>query len=586
MSRLLQLIKLMKTEKKEIAGAAFFGLAASLASVGLMAAAAYLISAAALHPPLYTLTLTILAVRFFGLTRAVTKYLERYLSHGAALAILSRIRVFFYEKIEQLAPAIFNTNKKGDLLSRVTSDVESLQYFFLRSLYPPLVMGLVFFSVIYFLHLFSMEAAFILLAGAAVGGAIVPLVLTYLYRGSLSRLRETQGELSGVLAEFLFGFIELKTNNRLAAAVGQIINKSGKLVQKQKQQAFLLGIGESLLAAVSYLTGWFILVIGIRLVEAGALPGIYLALIVLAGLTVFEAAAPMASLPGHLNESTEAAARLFSLTLAARAKSTARVIHLPNFNLEINNLSFAYPGEANKALKNFKMSLPQGKKIAIIGPSGSGKSSVVNLLLKFYEFYEGTICIGGSDFKSFDPETVRHYFGLVAQDNHLFNDTVRFNLQLAKPGADDQELLRTLEEVQLDYVSLDYLVGERGSALSGGEKQRLAVARVILKNAPILLLDEPTTGLDPVTERDILNLLWALNKNKSVVYISHGLRGLDEMDEIIVLNQGETVETGSVNDLIKKKGYFFQLREIEKLLLLSQQRDSFRQYPNGTVMIG
>jgi len=228
------------------------------------------------------------------------------------------------------------------------------------------------------------------------------------------------------------------------------------------------------------------------------------------------------------------------------------------------DLTFFYPNQDWPALKNITINLEPSKKIAVVGPSGSGKSSLLNIILRFYEYEKGTILFGEEDLKKYDPEKVRKYFGVVAQSSHFFNLSVRENLLIAKPHGRDEELLDVLKRVSLAHIPLDFIIGEKGSALSGGERQRLAIARLLLKDAPIVLLDEPTTGLDAVTEAEIFALLWPVIESKSLLYITHKMGGLEKMDEIIALGKGEIVERGTFNDLMEKKGYFYKLRQMEE----------------------
>jgi len=564
MHNLLTLSRLLLQEKKHILLAALFGLLAAGSFVGLMAAAALLISKAALQPPLYTLTLTIIAVRFFGLTRAGTRYLERYFSHKATFAILGRLRVFFYEKLEPLVPGVFLKYRSGDLLSRVVADVENLQYFFLRIVYPPLIMVLVFIFTGIFLGFYALDFALILLVGFIIAAIIIPILVTVLRTPLGNALRQDGANLSSLTAEFLYGFYDLKINNRLSQKTGEIKKVSDGLVQNQFKAAASLGINESLLLTVSYLTAWSMLVMGIILVQQEVILGVHLAMIVLAAMTVFEAALPMAAIPGYLDENKAAAGRLFSITDQDCKKvipDYSKQIEPASMSLEIKDLTFAYPNQDVPALKNIDISLDPGKKIAVVGPSGSGKSSLLNIILRFYDYEKGIITFGSEDIKKYDPEKLRKYFGVVAQSNHFFNLTLRENLLFAKPHAGDEELLNALKRVSLAHVPLEFNIGEKGSALSGGERQRLAIARMLLKDAPVVFLDEPTTGLDAVTEAEILALLRSLIEGKSLLYITHKLDGLHRMDEIIALHKGTITERGTYGELMEKKGYFYSLSD-------------------------
>ena len=568
MKELLQLVKVMLAEKKLIMLSILLGFIAAISSVGLLGTGGYLISQAALHPPLYTLTLTIIFVRFFGLSRAASRYAERYFSHKATFSILGRLRVYFYDKIEPLAPALFSSYRSGDLLSRVVADVEKLQFFFLRVFYPPLVMVVVFITTGIIIYTFSVAMAVVLLVGFLIVGFALPIVFTYLTENIGFNLRQKRSQLSVEITEYLFGFTDLKTNLRLRDKKGTIEKVSDELIHEQEKDGILAGRGESLSLLVAYVTAWGVLLVGVIYVEQGALDGVLLAMIVLITLTVFESATPMAAIPGHLEESRVASKRLFHITHQKVKPSDIEHVSLgvptdQPVKITFQNVNFAYPNVERKALKNINFQVNEKKKVAIVGASGSGKSSLFNLLLKYYKDYKGQILLGDHCLRTFSEEEARSLFAVVSQENHFFNDTVRANLLLAKPNATEEELINVLRDVSLSQLSLDDVLIEKGLSLSGGERQRLAIARMTLKNAPVLLLDEPTTGLDSLTEKEVLSVLWPHLEQKSVIFITHRLVGLEKMDEIFVLDKGEILEQGSYNELIEQKGPFYQLKQLE-----------------------
>jgi len=611
MKELLYLLKLMIVEKKQILIAVLLGFIAAISSIGLMGTGGYLISQAALHPPLHALTMTIVTVRFFGLARAGSRYLERYISHKATFSILGRLRVFFYDKIEPLAPALFMNYRSGDLLSRAVADVDSLQYFFLRVLYPPLVMIVVFLATGYLLLIFSWELAVALMFGLLLVGLLVPIVIFYFTKNNGYQLRQKRAEFSDKTTEFMFGFVDLKMNGQLNNRVNEIDLISDSLIIAQNRNSIMAAAGESVALIGSFLTAWLVLLLGVVLVEAGQINGVFLALLVLATLTVFETTIPIASMPTHIDESRVAAKRLFAITDSnseqlvsdnmhnnitdsncdnilsynivsdniasanfvtdnngVKVMLTAKDMLQADIDIEFRNVTFAYPNAQRLALKGINLTISPGKKVAIIGPSGSGKSSILNLLLKFYTTFQGQIYLGGKEIRQYSDEEVRLLFGVVAQANHFFNATVRANLLLAKRSATDEELLKALHQVSLGHVQLDEVISEKGISLSGGERQRLAIARMILKNAPILLLDEPTTGLDALTEKEVLSALSPVMNNKTVIYITHRLVGLENMDEIVVVNKGTIIEQGNYIELLENKGYFYQLKQLEKEIIV------------------
>ncbi|MCT8139455.1 thiol reductant ABC exporter subunit CydC [Anaerobacillus sp. CMMVII] len=567
MKELFTLTKIMMSEKKAIFLAILLGFIASISSVGLIGTGGYLISQSALHPPLYTLTLTILFVRFFGLSRAASRYAERYFSHKATFTILGKLRVYFYDKIEPLAPALFATYRSGDLLSRVVADVDRLQYFFLRVFYPPLVMIVVFITTGVVIYTFSIAMALVLLGGVLIVGIAIPLFFTFFTQNIGLQLREKRSQLSVTITDFLYGFNDLRTNQRLKDKLTDINQISRDLVAEQEKDGMLSSKGESISGLMTFLTAWMMLIVGVTLVDAGQLNGVFLAMLVLITLTVFETATPMAIIPGHIEESRVASERLFKLTNnqnEQKGRSTEKIdVPTAPVKITVDRVSFAYPSEERFALKNIQLLIEEKKKVAIVGASGSGKSSFLQLLLKFYDNYRGDIWLGDWNLKDLSEEDARCFFGVVAQENHFFNQTIRANLLLAKPEATDEELEEILKSVALPHIKLNDVLSEKGTSLSGGERQRLAIARMVLKDSPIWLLDEPTTGLDALTEQEVLSVLWPKVEGKTVVYITHKLVGLEKMDEIIVFDKGTIIEQGSYEALLKNKGYFYDLKQLE-----------------------
>ncbi|WNF37532.1 thiol reductant ABC exporter subunit CydC [Bacillaceae bacterium IKA-2] len=571
MKELVALTKVMAAEKKAIMLSILLGFIASISSVGLLGTGGYLISQAALYPPLYTLTMTIVFVRFFGLSRAASRYAERYFSHKATFTILGKLRVYFYDKIEPLAPALFATYRSGDLLSRVVADVDRLQFFFLRVFYPPLVMVVVFITTGLIIYTYSLGMALVLFGGFLVVGFIIPFIFTFLTGNIGYQLRANRSQLSVVITEYLFGFTDLRTNQRLKTKQAEIETISDQLIADQEKDGILACKGEGVSLFAAYLTAWVALLAGVIYVVSGQLNGVYLAMLVLVTLTVFESATPMAAIPGHVEESKVAARRLFQLTNDQGIERKFLAPDLVDFkkvikpeNISFRDVSFTYPNVARKALSNISLEIKPKSKIAIVGASGSGKSSLIQLLLKFYSEYEGEVTLADRTLADYSEEEARTYFGVILQGNHFFNDTVRANLLISNPEATEQELKNVLADVSLSQLCLNTIMSEKGLSLSGGERQRLAIARMILKDAPIQLLDEPTTGLDSITEQEVLSVLWSKFEGKTVVYITHRLVGLEKMEKIVVLDKGRIIETGSYEDLMKNEGHFYELKQIEK----------------------
>ncbi|MEI2663718.1 thiol reductant ABC exporter subunit CydC [Rossellomorea sp. LJF3] len=571
MKELELIVKLMMKEKKDIVYSILLGFLAGITSVGLFASSGYLISKAALEVPLYALTVMIALLKLFGLTKALSRYGERYFSHRATFTILANLRVSIYEKIEPLAPGIFGRYRSGDLLARIVGDVESLQNFFLRVFYPPVVLVMVFLSTVLFTVFYSVSIALILLGGLLLTGYIVPAYFAFKQRKVEATLRERRGGLSTEVTEFLYGFRDLKIYRRLEDKEASLVQAATGYVTEQERESRYSLFSHSTNILVSLLISWIVLALGAYSVAAGQLDGIFLAMLVMISLTVFENATPMAILPTHYEDSRRAATRLSTIMpeqpIERDGPPSGSVLEgdVPSFCMK--DVSFSFDGEERKTLDRVSLELPTGSKTAIVGPSGSGKSTLLQLLLHFYPTDEGAIFVNGASIRDLDKETLWGYANVVLQENHFFYGTIKENLMLVRHDLTDEEMKSALDKVKLDQISLEDEVLEKGENLSGGEKQRLAIARAMLKDAPLWMLDEPTSSVDALLEKEIFDHLYSAADGDTLVLISHRLTGLEKMDQIIVMDQGSVVESGSYEVLMSQKGYFYEMKQIEKSVL-------------------
>ncbi|MBM7600292.1 ATP-binding cassette subfamily C protein CydC [Virgibacillus halotolerans] len=576
MKDLALVVKLTVMEKKDILLSIIFGFVTGIAAVGLFAASGYLISKAALAPPLYALIILTASVKMLGFIRAFSRYGERYFSHRATFTMLSNLRVSFFEKLEPLAPGIFQKFRSGDLLARIVGDVETLQNFFLRVFYPPIVLIMVFLSTILFTSVYSVHVAFILLAGLLLTTFIVPAFFA-LKQGKVDRkVRERRGNLSTEVTEFLYGYRDLKIYQQLEDKEAQLKQVSQAYIEEQQQEGVHHIFSQSANLMVSLIVSWSVLGVGAYLVADGQMDGIFLAMFLMISLTVFENATPMAAFPIHLQDSRQAANRLFSVVGKDEDAVDETVDDMQEWvavgqapAIKMTDVSFSFPEEIRQTIKNVSLSLPAGSKTAIVGPSGSGKSTLLQLLLKISVVDQGEIRMGDIAMNHIPQESIWEKANVVLQKNHFFYGSLRENLQLAKDTASDDELEAVLNKVQLEYLSLSDQVLEKGENLSGGEKQRLAIARVMLKDAPLWILDEPTSSVDALTEDHIYRHLFDQAEDDTLVLVSHRLTGMEKMDQIIVMEEGSIVEAGTYSVLMDKQGYFYELKQIEQSVFMS-----------------
>lgn len=539
-------------------------------SIGLMATSAWLISKAALRPDVAALSLAIVAVRGFGISRGVFRYAERLVSHDLTFRLLADLRVRVYEGIEPLAPAGLAGSSSGDLLSRMVADVESLQHLFVRVLAPPVVAALTLALAAGIAATLAPAAAVAIAAAMLVAGVAVPWLARRAARGDAAGAAATGAALTQAVVDALQGAAELAAFGREADAAQRIGELDRRATRLARRAALRDGATEALETLLAGLAFWAALVLAVPAVRSGRLPGVALAVVVMIALAAFEAVLPLPQAFRHLESSLAAARRLFAVIDAPPPVSDPphpRRARPGVLALQGARLRYG-PGEP-WALDGVDLRLAPGARVALVGPSGAGKTTVANALLRFRELDAGRATLDGVDLRDLAQADVRRVVGLAAEDAHLFNTSVRENLRLARPGASDDELAdvarraRVLGWVESLPAGWDTIVGERGALVSGGQRQRLALARALLADFPILVLDEPTANLDPPTARRLMSDLLAASKGRSVLVITHRLAGLEGVDEVVVLDGGRVVERGTHGDLLARRGRYRRMWEAE-----------------------
>lgn len=566
MNELAILSKAMIQERRDIVFSILGGFIAGIAGVALFSASGYLISQTVFAPPLYTLIVLTSMVKLLGLLRAASRYGERLYSHRATFSMLSRLRTSFFAKLIPLTPGILNKNRSGDLLSRIVGDVESLQHYFLRVAYPPVIVVMVFLATMLFTASFSFWIACLFVLGMLGTAVVVPGIVLLGQRKINGRVREQRALLSTEVTEVLYGFRDLKVYGQLAQRELQLQQASAALAAEQHRAAGHLLRGQSMHAFVTFLISWGVLTLGAYLIMDGALAGVFLAMLVMASLTVFEEAAAMATLPAYKQDSEHAAKRLTETVMDSAEQSLQPSRTLSTdlaVSIELSGVTFQYEGEWRPTLKDISLQISSGSKTAIVGPSGSGKSTLIELLLKLRTPTAGDIRLNGVSVRQLDETSLWEMANVVLQQSHFFRGTIRDNLLLDGEEPADEKLLDVLAKVQLPNTLLTDEVYEKGENLSDGEKQRIALARTMLRKGRLWLLDEPTSSLDYVTEQSVLTHLYEQAAGDTVILICHRLTGLEVMDRIVVMEQGRVVETGSYAELMEQKGYFYKMKQIE-----------------------
>lgn len=543
------------------------------ANVGLMGTSTWLIATAALHPSIADLQVAVVGVRFFGLARGILRYLERLVSHDVTFRLLARLRTWFYARLEPLAPARLMQYRSGDLLNRIVADVDVLENFYVRSVAPPLSALIVALLTAVFLGGYQTLLGWVYAALALLLGFGLPLALQHLSRPAAAALTERRAALRVRLLDGVQGLADLLAFDRGRDFSGRLAVEVEAVGRAQRRLTALTGLAAAANILLPGLALWLTLILSIPLVTAGHLAGVMLPVLALVVLASFEALTPLPLAAQTFSASLESARRLFEIVDAEAASPGAPLGRLVPPAWRISNLTFTYPGGEQPVLQEVSFELPPGKRLAVVGPSGAGKSTLAALLQRFWDPPAGSIRLDGCDLLEVPPAQVRRWIAVVSQRTYLFHVSIAENLRLARPDASLQELEAAARQARLhDFIltlpeGYQTLVGERGLRLSAGERQRLAIARALLKDSPLFLLDEPTANLDPLTEAEVLATLLEQTRGRALLLITHRLVGLETMDEILVLQEGRIVERGTHAVLLRRGGLYRRLYEIQSRLL-------------------
>jgi ATP-binding cassette subfamily C protein CydC len=515
-------------------------------------------------------------IRACAIFRTAGRYAERLVTHEATLRLLATLRVWFYQHLEPLAPAVLEGYRSGDLLSRLRADIDTLDHFYLRLLLPSTVALITTLTFVFFLLLFDPLLALIELLLLILAGVVLPLILNQVASSTGHRINALSSDLRASLVGDLQGMGELLIDGADARHAAQIDQLSQSLAHHQSRMNQLDGLAQGAVGLCANLALWLITLTAIVMIHNGDLPPTHLAMLALFTLASFEAIAPLPAAFQGLGETLAAAHRIF--TLVDHPPAVEEPLHpVPSPDdqtLTLHHVSFSYVQGETKipVLKDLSLTLNAGDKLALIGPSGCGKTTLLQLLLKFRAPDNGSIMMGGVPYHHLNGEDIRQKIALSTQHNHLFNTTIRNNLILARPDA-DQAAIETACRIALvhDFImaqpqGYDTQVGELGLRLSGGQARRLAIACAVLKDAPLLILDEPTEGLDPHTEQIMMNNLLRWTQGRSLLLVTHRVSGLAAMDNIVLLHKGRIAARGPHHELLASSEAYQELHQQQSWL--------------------
>ncbi|HCG9253938.1 TPA: cysteine/glutathione ABC transporter ATP-binding protein/permease CydC [Vibrio parahaemolyticus] len=539
------------------------------ASIGLLTLSGWFISAAAVAGltvarETFNYMLPGAGVRGAAMARTAGRWGERVVSHNATFKLLTDLRIFFFKKLAPLIPGRVSTMRDADLLNRLVADVDAMDHVYLR-LVSPVIIGIFgILSLTAVLVFFDWHLALLLGSILTIMLLVWPVLFYKLGKNNGEHLTHNKAQLRVATLDWLQGYSELSIFGAEERYRNLILEKQKQLLSNQFVNANLTGMASGLLMLVNGLTLVVMLWFAADGV-GGRAPDPWIALFAFATMASFEILMPIAGAFQYLGQTLTSARRLNEVILAEpdvvfpeQSKREEKPL-----DIEFINIDFAYPDGQQKVLKDLSLSLPLGSKTAIVGQTGSGKSTLIQLLCRYWDVNQGEVRIGGASLKDWRESDLRSAITVVSQRVDVLNGTLRDNLLMASPNATDEQLAEILTKVELGALleepGLDAWLGDGGRQLSGGEKRRIGIARALLRDAPILLLDEPTEGLDKRTEQKVMALFNEYFANKTVVFITHRLIELENMDNICLMEQGEIIEQGDHQTLLAQHGRYYQL---------------------------
>lgn len=547
-------LKLFKPYNAWLAGGISLSLLTALSSIALLTLSGWFISASAIagliaidgNTLVFNFMLPAAQIRALAIIRTLGRYGERIVTHEATFRVLAGIRSWFFQQLIPLVPGRLSAMRSGDLLSRMTADIDALDALYLRLLGPVVVAAIGVTAVAVFLAFYAPVISLTTGLMLMIASIWVPWIFNRLGRAGAEEIVVLAANFRIRQLDMIQGLADLIANQ----AYGRFSDKLGQfsdlMINIQRQNNRLSAISSAFTLLLSQVTLLMVLALAAVAFKDGALTGADSALVVFCVIAAFELVMPLPQAMQMLAKTQKAARRIRQVTeMSPTITKPNQPLALPGrYDLQLNDVSFRYSDQQGRVLKNISLNIPQGSKVAIVGPSGSGKTTLLHLLMRYYDPEQGTALLAGQNIKQFDADEVMSCFGVLSQRSQLFAATIKENLLIAKPEATATELNAAIKAAGLEnfigYLpeGLETWVGESGVKVSGGEARRIALARLYLKNAPVLILDEPTEGLDSDTERDVFNALANFATNKTVVMATHREAGLGLVDVVYGMEQG------------------------------------------------
>jgi len=549
---------LFKPQRFWLTSGLLLSLLTTVSGIALLTLSGWFISSCAIAGSVITFNFMLPAaqIRALAIIRTLGRYGERVVTHEATFRGLANIRSWLFQQLIPLAPGRLSTLRSGDVLSRLTADVDALDALYLRLVAPVSIAAFGMLGVALFLGLYSWQISLTTLVMLLIAAVWVPWLFNRLGQMHAERLVVLSANFRIRQLELLQGLADLLAYQAYERFADVLAEVSTRMIATQRQNNRLTAISSALNLLLGQIALLIALTVAALAVVEGSLTGADAALVIFCVLAAFELVTPLPQAMQMLGKTQKAAQRIRQIAeMSPTVVQESPVLALPDgCDLHLDQVSFRYNPQQNWLLDNISLDIPHGSKLAIVGPSGSGKTTLLHLLMRFIDPEQGGIQLAGQPIKQLDPDAVLTRFGVLSQRSQLFAATIKENLLIAKPDASHSELNAATEAAGLQAFirqlpnGIDTWVGESGVKVSGGEARRIALARLYLKNAPILILDEPTEGLDSHTENEVFNALAKFSVDKTLIMVTHRSAGLGLVDEIYHLQQGRLLTVTHSNN--------------------------------------
>lgn len=546
-----KLIAFIKPIKWHLALGLFLSCLAALSNFGLLFLSGWLITSAAVaglagvaYAQVFNIMLPAAGVRFFAMARILSRYLERVITHDGAFRLTSALRTAVYAFLIPQTPSGLMDKRGGDILGQFVSDTESVSAYYTDAAVP---FGRAFCCAIIFIGLFFYFlpiAGIILFVSLVLAGILVPVITYYISYSILKQMRHTKSIMQANLAEMLQNLGELLTLNVAEVSLNKVKQDQLDIDYGKLKLDFIESAARSIISTIMMAAVLFILIHSVEAYQNNLLTAAEIPMLILGIMAAFDVVLPLPAACHARIKADIAEKHLQASCDSSQEHIKKSLLPKPPYDLVIDQVSFSYPSQPHIILDQASLTIKQGEHVALIGASGVGKSSVINMLFSFYTLQSGNIFFGGNDIKEISTTTLSTFVTVISQDFHLFSGTIKENLKLINPNVEDEEIYEALKTVQLeDFMhnlsqGIDTFIGNEGLRLSGGQARRLAIAQGLLRDTPWLILDEPTDGLDQQTEYALIQALVKKYTNKTIMIITHKKEILPLMNRVVLLQDG------------------------------------------------